>query len=157
MKRSWLIGVLLFVGALFGSRLNGAEDENKNDLARLQGKWQVVGKDATGAEVRVVKTIDGNRELLEQFRNGELIHAHAVDFKLRRTDEVHVFTYSNMVVTVGPRKGLKGPDKGSYIYQVRGDQWLTIEGFMIGDPEEGLPDITLFTRVKGAKKMASAR
>jgi hypothetical protein len=151
------IALVLIAGSLLGTQFLTAQDEDKKDLAALQGKWQDEGKDQTGAEFRVVKTVEGNRETLQTFRDGELIHAHIVDFKLRRTDEVRIFTYSNMIITAGPNKGEKKPDEGSYIYQVRGDQWITIEGMMNADDDRLLPAVTAYTRVKPReKKTASA-
>src|SRR5688500_8928818 len=67
----------------------------KDDLAKIQGTWEHEVRDPQGRRLgRVVKHIQGNREMVVHERaDGQVTHAHRVDFDVGRFGSVKVFRY----------------------------------------------------------------
>jgi hypothetical protein len=76
---------------------------------------------------RSVKTIDGNTETLRRYsiKTGKLNHEHSVEFKLRKSGNVRVFTF--YAIGGSPDNGL------SYVYKVDKDNFFDIPGLLHGD------------------------
>lgn len=104
---------------------------NADELARFQGKWEMKGKNA-GNEIRVVKTIEGNRETVEVFSNGVLTQKHYVEFELKSFGPVNVFLWSNGRITQGPKTGKRLPD-GRFIYKIDAKTLVGVHGMLDGD------------------------
>ncbi len=119
----------------------------KDDLAKIQGRWSRTGKDQTGNSYRGLKEITGNKETVTFSLDGDVKHVHTVDFKLDRTGKVRTFTYSNMEITEGPNKGVIVEGDRTYIYAVKGNHFVEVDGLLLGAEEEE-PSIVIWDRVK---------
>src|SRR5947209_6637437 len=95
-----------------------------DDLKKLQGKWFLSQTERDGATIKIVKHVAGNKETVSAYRNNELFHQHDVDFEIKKTEHVTVFTYRNQRITAGPNKGLVKEGPFSYLLQVKGDRWI---------------------------------
>ena len=159
--------VVVLAALLAGADLVAAADKPagdkavKEDLAKIQGKWKTTrefdptGQGPGGKMHRWTKEIDGNKETITIARkDGEVVAAWTVDIKVSRTGLVRIFTFTNVRVTAGPRKGetfLKDQEV-SYIYTVKGDTFAEAQGFLgsANDTEaKGEPTLTLWKRVNG--------
>jgi hypothetical protein len=104
-----------------------------DDLAQLQGVWELEFKQGE-ATIRVQKEVRGNRETLQTYKDGKLVHEHVVDFELSRAGGVKVFRWKNGENTFGPRKGAEMPD-GGFIYRLTPEIWTNVYGFLPGEEE----------------------
>ena len=114
----------------------GADDAggSQDDLAQVQGRWEREEPDGSGASYkRATKEIRGNKETITYFDgDGKVVRQHKVDFKLSKSGDVNVFTYTNWEATEGPQKGTKMPGSVSYIYRVGEKQFREVWGFLPG-------------------------
>ena len=140
--------ILVFSAAAIAasaSLLTAAEDENQavqKTLARLQGKWET----NTG-NMRSLQTIAGNSSTVDRFdADGNLVHRHQAKFNLKVTDNVTIFTFFDLEVTAGARKGLKFKGPLSMIIVVRGDSWVEARGLLNGETD-GEPRLQVWKRV----------
>ena len=120
------------------------------DLKALQGQWESIEAQTGSPDepARMVKEVSGNRETVTTYaRDGRVLSAHVVDFRLEREGGVRVFTFSNREITAGPSKGQKFPQPTSYMYRLRGGVWDECWGFL---PEHQDRDVLIkrWTRVK---------
>ena len=122
-------------------------DDNamKEELAKLQGKWELIVKTGNRT-IRSVKTVEDSKTTVTRFdESGAVISSHASDFTLEITAKVNIFTYRNVTAT-GQKKGLR-----SYIYIVDRDKWVEARGLLKDQPEQ--PRLFVWRRV--AKKLAA--
>src|SRR5689334_10450447 len=130
-----LLAALLPAFAVAPARAAAPDNSAKDDLAAVQGVWE--REAPTGVDLgyqRATKDIRGNRETVTFYdADGKILRRHQVDFKLSRTGDVKVFTYSNMEVTEGDQKGTKTPQAYSYLYRVKGNQFWEVEGLLPTD------------------------
>lgn len=105
------------------------------DLESLQGQWEMSFQQQ-GRPLRVVKTIEGNRETVDVFDGEKLLKQHVVEFELETTDRVKIFTYRHGRVTRGHGTGQQVPD-GSFIYRLSEDRWIGVYGVLRGDMGPG--------------------
>ena len=111
-------------------------DPAEQDLAQLQGAWELTLPHAGGA-IRSVQTIDGNTSIVDRYdQQGQLLHSHTAQFKLETRDGVCLLTFFDLVVTAGPQQGrtFKGPR--SLIYTLRGDTWIEARGLLRAQSDE---------------------
>ncbi len=114
----------------------------KEELAKLQGGWQLILKTRNGT-IRSVKRVEGNQTTVTRFdENGAVITAHKSEFKLEITARVKIFTYFNVDTTTGRRK-----EPRSYIYTVDEDTWVEARGLLKDQPNEQ-PHLFVWTRVR---------
>ncbi|MBS0207996.1 MAG: DUF1349 domain-containing protein [Planctomycetes bacterium] len=159
MKRNALASVVLLALAVVtmataapeAAHTNSSQDgELAADLEALQGTWELAtGKEVQGAAgSRSVKTITGNRETVRRYRlpTGELSSEHTVEFTLRRSGAVRVFTF----FPVGGE-----PEQGrSYVYRVDHDDFFDVPGLLAGhdfDNYQVLPKVWHWKRVVSDK------
>jgi hypothetical protein len=119
----------------------------QDKVASVEGKWERRYKDEAGNSFHVVKQHqDGQTTLTTYNEKGEVVSQHKSQYKLRKTDEVRVFTYSNIEVTEGPAKGQKSAGPFSYVYRIQDDSFYEVWGVLQGD--SSTPTIIVWTRVK---------
>ena len=148
--------VLLAMTLLAGAQLCEAqENENQKLVEQLQGTWRVTLKDSQGNPVTITKEVEGQRETLRTERKGQVLHEHFVDFEVRSTAGVLIFTYRNYTITQGPDAGRVRKDPVSYIYRVNETEWICIEGAMKDD--EGKVRVVTYERVKSEVARLSDR
>ena len=148
--------VLLPMILLSGFQLCQAQEKTNDNLAeQLQGTWRVTLKDSQGNPVSVTKEVEGRRETLRTEREGKVLHEHVVDFEVKSTAGVLIFTYRNYTITQGPDAGRVRKDPVSYIYRVNETEWICIEGAMQDD--EGKVRVVTYERVKNEVARLSNR
>jgi hypothetical protein len=120
-------------------------DAVKSDLAKLQGKWEMIAS-AGDRMIRSVQTIDGTISTVDRFdKKGELIQSHTAQFRLQVTDRVRILAFFDLEVTTGPNKGLKFKGPLSYIYAIHRDSFVEARGFLV-DQEDGDPRLIIWRR-----------
>lgn len=130
MKQVILLVLFLFSGATVFS----AEPAPEEDYQRLEGKWYRNAKDNKGAPVRIEKELSQKIATVKAFdRHGKLIHSQQAKFRLQRVDDLNLFTFYDLEVLEGPKKGLKSKKQQPCVYRLRGDQLVVVEGIVNGD------------------------
>ena len=143
MKRRLMAASLLLaaVGVALVARSGVAVDANspadstaERDLLEVQGRWEREEPAGSGAAYRrVVKEVKGNEESVAYYReDGSVWRAHRAQFKLSRTGDVKVFTFSNVQITDGDGKGSRFQGPASYIYVATDRQFKEVSGFLPG-------------------------
>ena len=121
--------------------------QTQDKVGSVEGKWETRQKDEGGKSVRSVKEHkDGQTTLTRYDEKGEVVSQHQSQYKLRKTDEVRIFTYSNVEVTKGPNKGQKAAGPFSYAFRIQDDSFYEFHGVLLGD--SGAPRLVIWTRVK---------
>src|SRR4051794_7645250 len=78
------------------------DDDLKDDLAKVQGKWSSVRTEG-GMTLRTTKEIKGNKEKITiADEDGAVLYAHENEFKLEKSGRARLFTYFNLRITEGP-------------------------------------------------------
>jgi hypothetical protein len=148
MKVAIVMGASLAV-LISGAALPAADEPSdavRRDLAELRGKWEMTVRTKDGI-LRSVQTIDGTASTVDRYdARNELLESHTAKFKLQITDQIRVFTYFDLEVTAGPRKGLgfKGPL--SFIYTLDRDSFVEARG-LLANQEDGEPRLLVWKRV----------
>jgi tetratricopeptide (TPR) repeat protein len=136
---------------LSAARKEKAKVEPNADLERLQGKWdQVVPTEGSpvGKVTRIVKEITGNKETVTWYdRKGEVLRSYRVAIGLARSGKVKTFSFSDMVILHGPKKGQKLNLGGTYIYVLDTDTFYEANRLLAGDGA-GPPSLGVWKRVK---------
>ncbi|MEW4490815.1 hypothetical protein AB1L42_22225 [Thalassoglobus sp. JC818] len=110
-----------------------ADKAAADDLAAIQGKW-VRTVETNRGTFQILKVHNGNTTTLTiTDSNGRVIEEKKSEFRLERTDNVHIFTFFNNAFTAGPSKGRSDNAPQSYIYRVTNDSFIEVRGIMIGD------------------------
>jgi len=123
-----------------------AADEAKRDLEKLQGKWETTLR-AGGQPIHNVQTIKGTTSTVERFdEKGQLVHSHSASFKLSVKDRVRIFTFFDLRVTDGPRKGQRFQGPLSFIYALNDDVWTEARG-LLADQRDGNPRMTFWKKI----------
>jgi hypothetical protein len=111
-------------------------DPLEADLKIMQGRWVREVKNPQGAVFLIEKQISGNRDTITELDpNGNVIHSHGSDFKLSQEGSVRVYTYSNQVVTAGPKTGAQQLAPSSFLYRVNAERFVEVWGLRDGDPQ----------------------
>ena len=121
------------------------KDSAKEDLAQAQGKW-IQTFEVGGLKRRQIKHIEGNKETVSIYQGEELLAQWTVEFEIKRTDNVKIFTFPNITVTAGEGKGTTTPGPYSYLFQIRDDKWIEVHGLMNND--KGTPSLVTYERMK---------
>ncbi|HZN64473.1 MAG TPA: TIGR03067 domain-containing protein [Tepidisphaeraceae bacterium] len=126
-----------------------AADTPAEDLLAVQGKWEREEPPGSDAPYRrVVKEVKGNEEVVTYYRaDGSVWRSHRAQFKLSRSGDVKVFTFSNVQITEGDGKGSKYQGASSYIYLATDRQFKEVSGFLPGQEAQGVLTL-LWTRAK---------
>lgn len=114
------------------------------ELDFLQGKWQSRFQDQ-GRSLRVLKTIEKNKETVETYEGNRLVHRHVVELEEKQAEGITVMHYGPSEITHGPRKGQSGKP-GSFISKRFGNTWYNVQGLET-DGEMPLT-VMLFKRVE---------
>ena len=94
------------------------DEELKQDLAKLQGKWQGFREAADGQKQRWVKEIKGHEETVTVYgEKNELLGSWVVEFRLERTGKVRIYRYKHKKILAGPDKEKAVTGGGEYIYR----------------------------------------
>ena len=127
------------------------------DLLQVQGKWERDVGPHSGLPYRLaVKDVKGSEEVVTYFRaDGSVWRAHRAQFKLSRTGDVKVFTFSNVQITDGDGKGSRFPGPASYIYLATDRQFKEVVGFLPGQ-ESQAPSVLAWKRAKEEPAQAIA-
>jgi len=140
------VGVLAVSIATVALLVTADEKPADDPVAKLQGKWVEMIRDPQGKTYKVVKLIEGKKETVYRYEGETLIHQHTVDFEVKKTEDVTIFTFRNLVVTAGPNKGTVQREPVSYLYQVNGDHLFYAFGLMNDDKQP--PSVGMCQRVK---------
>lgn len=119
------------------------------DLLQVQGKWErEVAANSGLLYRRAVKDIKGSEEVLTYYRaDGTVWREHRAQFRLSRSGDVKVFTFSNVQITDGDGKGTRFPGPSSYIYVATDRQFKEVAGFLPGQ-ESQAPSVLVWKRAK---------
>jgi hypothetical protein len=116
----------------------------KQDLARLQGTWEIRGR-MQGRWVRSVQAIQGNQSTVTRYdENGKVLAAHTAQFALSRDGRVRLFTFWNQEFTAGPNKGKTRAERRSFVYRVDANTFYEARGLLVDEPES--PGLNLWKR-----------
>lgn len=130
MKRIILLSAIL----LLGTTAFSAEPAPEEDYRILEGKWTRNDKNGKGAPLRIEQELSEN---VSKFRvydaSGRVIHAHQAQFRLQRMSDANLFTYFDLEVLVGPNKGKVQKAPRSFIYRVKDNQFIQVEGILKDD------------------------
>ncbi len=124
-----LVALVVILLGLVPGRIWADEDKDlKEDLRKLQGKWEYTFKDEQGkAVVRKVKEIKDEKETVTWYLpDGKVYQVNRVDIKLEKKGKDRILTYSNWKFLEGPDKGREIEGKGSFVYKLDGDTWTEI-------------------------------
>jgi WD40 repeat protein len=110
-----------------------------------QGQW-AREYEHNGQKLRMLKHIDGNKETISIYLAKELVNQWTVDCEIRTTENVTIYTYSNMTFTAGRDKGKTLDHRGSYLLQIKGDRLFEVSGVMNWDKRN--PKIVTYERVR---------
>ena len=113
----------------------GQDAEKDPELEKIQGVWVRLVKDTDGNVITITKEVSGKKETFRAMRGDELLQEHIVDFEIKKTDNVRIFTYRNLTVTGGTNIGREQKAPVSYIYKVTDTNWYCIQGAMVGDKD----------------------
>jgi len=132
---------ILCVGMLAG--IGRTQDQ----VGSVEGKWERRSKDEVGKSYHFIKQHkDGQTIHTVYDENGGVLVQHISQYKLRNTEDVHVFTTSNTEITAGPNKGQKVAGPQSYAYRIQGDSLYEFWGVLQSQP--ATPGLIVWTRVK---------
>ena len=124
-----------------------AVDRLEADSTAMQGRWVREVKNPQGLVFVMEKHISGNRDTVTHLDpNGNVIHTHSADFKLSQEGGVRVFTFSNLVVTAGPKIGAQQQGPNSFLYRVNAEKFVEVWGLRDGDPQ--VIDVLIWHRPK---------
>jgi hypothetical protein len=116
--------------ALLSSFASADDDEVK----RLQGRFERTFTNPAGTVFKTVKVVEGAQDTVTTYDDvGNVVEAHASTFTAEKRGGVHVFTFSNSLVTAGPAKGHVEPGPRSYIYRYEGEVFAEAWGLLEGD------------------------
>ena len=127
------------------SGVANAEDA-KEVHKKAQGRWERMVNETPAPDDRMVKEIEGNKETLSVYQGDELIYQHQVDFKIDVLERVTVFTFKNLKVTEGAEAGRTMDGEFSYLFQIRDDNWVEVQGLLNEDAAQ--PKLTIYKRAK---------
>jgi hypothetical protein len=125
--------LIAFVVLTWEKRDSNNDASLKEDLRRLQGKWEYTFKEGeVNAGIRKVHEIEGTKDTVTWYlMDGRIFAVNVGDFKLdwRRPwfttsweRAERVFVWSNGKVTEGQYKGAPFAD-GWCVYKLEGDEW----------------------------------
>lgn len=113
------------------------EELEQEDLDAIQGEWERPLLDKQNIVVgRAVKAIAGTTETVTYSdRQGNVLSSHRATISVKRLGPVRLFLYKDGIYTAGPRKGQKQAGQGAYIYKVRADRFIEIQGMLVGQEQ----------------------
>lgn len=126
--------VLLIAILLIATTVYSREPAPEEDYQVLEGKWVRNEQAGNGAPLRIEQELSQKVSKLRVFdSNGTLIHAHQAKFGLQRMSDANLFTYYDLEVLVGPNKGKIQKAPRSFIYRVKQNQFIQVEGVLHED------------------------
>ncbi len=143
--------VVIFLGLSQGKVWAEEDKDLKEDLRKLQGKWEhtfTFNTEQGDLEIRKVKEIKNETETVTWYLpDGKVYLVSQVDIKLEKKGKDRIFTYSNWKFLEGPEKGKEIPGKGSFVYKLSGDTWTEVV-----ETDEGTTKVEIqWKRVKEKK------
>ena len=150
-KSFWAcLAVIVFLVTSARANENDSSDQLLN---KCQGTWVQVKEDEDGV-FRIVKVVDGNQEMVCYFRNDTLVRIHQVEFEVKSTPQLNVFTFRNGVVLAGPDKGQKFAGPFSYALKIENNTWHEVFGLLSGS--NGAPTINRYHKLLPPKNASVA-
>lgn len=126
--------LLMVLCLLSITTVNAADPAPESDYQLVEGKWTRNDKDGRGAPLRIEQELT---DKVSRFRvydaSGKVIHAHEAKFRLQRMSDAKLFTYFDLEVLTGPNKGKIQKAPRSFIYTVRNDQFIQVDGLLLDD------------------------
>jgi YD repeat-containing protein len=111
------------------------------------GKWERSQNGEGGKVFRLVKEHqDGQTTVTTYDAAGAVLAQHRSQYKVRKTEDVRVFEYSNVEVTHGPNEGQTAAGPFSYAYRIEADSFYEFGGVLLADSTP--PMLLVWTRVK---------
>ncbi|MEQ8634062.1 hypothetical protein [Gimesia maris] len=111
-----------------------AEPAPEEDYELISGIWVRNDHDAKGSPLRVEQELTRDFSKVTVYdRLGRRIHHHQAKYRLQRMDDASLFIYYDLEVLEGPNKGRKSPAPQSFIYRVKDDRFIQVEGILNGD------------------------
>lgn len=119
---------------LLGTTVCSAEPAPEEDYQNLEGKWVRNDQDSKGAPLRIEQEISKKTSKLNVYdRNGTLLHSHQAKIRLQRLSDLSLFTYFDLEVLAGPNKGRQQKTPVTFVYRLKGNQFIQVEGILKGD------------------------
>ena len=147
-----VLGLLALVQCVASPTL-AAEATLKEDLARLQGKWEATVTTADGGSTWTLGVTGNKSTLLIETKSGDVVFKAELDFKLEQHGSFRAYTYSNLKNLTGDRERetqLTGGKTKSSLYKITSSEFTTIGGFREDDDDK--PLLIKWEKVSEAKK-----
>lgn len=123
-----------------------ADETPATNLQSLQGTWERTGRGNDKQIVTVRKQITGDSETITYTdKDGTVLREHRAEFKLEVSGRIQLFTYFNLRVTAGAKKGELQAAPSSYIYRLDDDEFTEVHGMLVGD--KGTVRVSTYQRV----------
>jgi hypothetical protein len=130
-------GSMTFMASRAGAQESPAfRNQDTNLLAQVQGKWSW-GYEKHGQKFHCVKEIKGNQLIMNTYDDhGDAVYGHVCDCRVQRQGALRIFTFWNVMDTVGPNKGKPVYSKPySFIYRIMEDGTLAEAHGFFGDEQ----------------------
>ncbi|MFK7777572.1 MAG: hypothetical protein QM501_05565 [Gimesia sp.] len=126
--------ILLTAIIISGTTVYSAEPAPEEDYQILQGKWIRSDQNSKGSPLRIEQKFTNKISTVSIYdRNGKLLHSHQAKFRLQRTPDTSLFTFFDLEVLAGPNKGRKQKTPLTYVYRVKDNRFIQVEGILNGD------------------------
>ena len=147
-----VLGLLALVQCVASPTL-AAEATLKEDLARLQGKWEATVTTADGGSTWTLGVTGNKSTLLIATESGDVVFNAKLDFKLEQHGSFRAYTYSNLKNLTGDSDGEPALTDGktkSSLYKFTGSEFTSIGGFREDDNDK--PLLITWKKVSEPKK-----
>ncbi|QDT94217.1 hypothetical protein [Gimesia algae] len=113
-----------------------AEPAPEEDYAAIAGIWVRNDQDAKGSPLRVEQELTRQLSKVTVYdRLGRRVHQHQAKYRLQRMSDARLFIYYDLEVVEGPNKGRKSPAPQSFVYRIKDDRFIQVEGILNSDQQ----------------------
>lgn len=121
---------------LWTTMLTAAEPAPEEDYEAIAGIWVRNDQDAKGSPLRVEQELTRNLSKVTVYdRLGRRVHQHQAKYRLQRMSDANLFVYYDLEVLEGPNKGRKSPAPQSFVYRIKNDRFIQVEGILNSDKQ----------------------
>ena len=111
-----------------------AEPAPEEDYEAVAGIWVRNDQDAKGSPLRIEQELTRDLSKVTVYDGlGRRVHQHQAKYRLQRMSDANLFVYYDLEVLEGPNKGKKSPAPQSFIYRIKADRFIQVEGVLEGD------------------------